>query len=112
MNFESKLLSVILWNKPVLSLYFIQEIFPFVFGFHVPSSIFSPHLVDKVFEEPFVTLYHWDLPQALQDEYGGFLSEKLVLDFQMYAEVCFNRFGDRVSYWLTFNEPFSICING
>ncbi|KAH9328276.1 hypothetical protein KI387_000384, partial [Taxus chinensis] len=55
--------------------------------------------------EPFVTLYHWDLPQALEDEYGGFLSSKVVEDFSLFAEKCFEEFGDRVKYWLTLNEP-------
>ncbi|KAL9296525.1 hypothetical protein ACSQ67_022421 [Phaseolus vulgaris] len=56
---------------------------------------------------PFVTLFHWDLPQALEDEYGGFLSPHIINDFQDYAELCFKEFGDRVRHWITFNEPWS-----
>ncbi|TKY67441.1 Beta-glucosidase 12 [Spatholobus suberectus] len=56
---------------------------------------------------PFVTLFHWDLPQALQDDYGGFLSRHIINDFQDYAELCFKEFGDRVKHWITFNEPWS-----
>ncbi|KAJ3408919.1 hypothetical protein HDV05_004676 [Chytridiales sp. JEL 0842] len=59
---------------------------------------------------PFVTLYHWDLPQGLMDKYDGLLSvEEFPLDFERYARVCFERFGDRVRHWLTFNEPFVSC---
>ncbi|XP_068645419.1 beta-glucosidase 32-like isoform X2 [Aristolochia californica] len=55
--------------------------------------------------EPHVTLNHFDLPQALDDEYGGYLSPKLIADFTAYADVCFKEFGDRVKTWVTFNEP-------
>ncbi|KAJ4822728.1 Beta-glucosidase 12 [Turnera subulata] len=55
--------------------------------------------------QPFVTLFHWDLPQALEDEYGGFLSPKIVKDFQDYAGICFKEFGHRVKHWITLNEP-------
>ncbi|XP_039120839.1 beta-glucosidase 12-like isoform X2 [Dioscorea cayenensis subsp. rotundata] len=62
--------------------------------------------------KPFVTLFHWDSPQALEDKYGGFLSENIVADFQDYAEVCFKEFGDRVKHWITFNEPWSYSAGG
>nr|XP_043608969.1 beta-glucosidase 12-like [Erigeron canadensis] len=62
--------------------------------------------------EPFVTLFHWDLPQALEDEYGGFLSSRIVDDFRDFAELCFRRFGDRVKYWITLNEPWSYSVGG
>jgi beta-glucosidase len=48
-------------------------------------------------------LFHWDLPQTLQDEYKGFLSSQIVADFENYAKVCFESFGDLVKYWFTIN---------
>ncbi|XP_068487272.1 beta-glucosidase 11-like isoform X1 [Phaseolus vulgaris] len=54
--------------------------------------------------EAHVTLNHWDLPQALEDEYGGWVSRRVVKDFTAYADVCFREFGDRVRYWTTLNE--------
>nr|XP_026692500.1 uncharacterized protein LOC104266271 isoform X3 [Ciona intestinalis] len=62
--------------------------------------------------EPMVTLFHWDLPQALQDEFGGFNSSEVVPHFLNYADFCFRTFGDRVKYWFTFNEPYSYCMLG
>jgi len=57
--------------------------------------------------EPFVTLFHWDMPQTLEDEYGGFRSKKVVADFGIFAEECFRAFGDRVKYWVTINEAYT-----
>ncbi|VFR00067.1 unnamed protein product [Cuscuta campestris] len=61
--------------------------------------------------KPFVTLFHWDTPQALEDEYGGFLSSKIVEDYRDYTDLCFKLFGDRVKYWITLNEPLSYSMN-
>ncbi|PIA43643.1 hypothetical protein AQUCO_01800002v1, partial [Aquilegia coerulea] len=55
--------------------------------------------------EAHVTLSHFDIPQALEDEYGGFLSAKFIEDFTAYADICFKEYGDRVKSWMTFNEP-------
>ncbi|MCX7949810.1 MAG: GH1 family beta-glucosidase [Treponemataceae bacterium] len=55
--------------------------------------------------EPVVTLYHWDLPQALQDQ-GGWENREIAYAFARYAQTCYEAFGDRVSKWITLNEPF------
>ncbi|RXI04206.1 hypothetical protein DVH24_038480 [Malus domestica] len=56
---------------------------------------------------PYVTIFHWDLPQALEEEYGGFLNRQIVNHFRDYAELCFKLFGDRVKHWITLNEPYN-----
>ncbi|OCH90163.1 beta-glucosidase 1B [Obba rivulosa] len=76
------------------------------------------NFIDALLEKgivPFVTLYHWDLPQALHDRYSGWLNkDEIVQDYVRYARarVCFERFGDRVKYWLTMNEPWCISVLG
>ena len=69
---------------------------------------FYDRLVDALLEAgitPFATLYHWDLPQALQDRHGGWLSRAIVEPYVHYADVVSRRLGDRVRHWATFNEP-------
>ncbi|MCO5606553.1 hypothetical protein L7F22_060741 [Adiantum nelumboides] len=65
-------------------------------------------LIDMLVEkgiDPHVTLWAEDHPQALEDAYGGPLSPQFIDDFVAYANVCFAEFGDRVKYWVTFDEP-------
>ncbi|KAF8049079.1 hypothetical protein N665_2299s0001 [Sinapis alba] len=62
--------------------------------------------------EPYVTIFHWDVPQTLEDEYGGFLSRRIVEDYKNYAELLFQRFGDRVKFWITLNQPYSLASKG
>ncbi|KAF2286324.1 hypothetical protein GH714_014134 [Hevea brasiliensis] len=76
---------------------------------------FYNNLIDELISngiQPFVTLLHYDPPQALEDEYGGFLSPSIVDDYVDYADFCFKEFGDRVKYWVTINEPNLFSSNG
>jgi len=68
---------------------------------------FYSRLVDGLLEAgilPFLTLYHWDLPQALQDE-GGWPARATAEAFAEYADVVSHNLGDRVKHWITHNEP-------
>lgn len=67
-------------------------------------------LVDALLEagiEPYVTLYHWDLPQALEEK-GGWRSEETARAFEAYAAKMAEHFKGRVHQWFTFNEPACI----
>jgi beta-glucosidase len=69
---------------------------------------FYDRLVDGLLEAgltPFVTLYHWDLPQVLQDD-GGWGVRDTADAFVAYADVVSRRLGDRVGHWITHNEPW------
>ncbi|KAJ7948517.1 Beta-glucosidase [Quillaja saponaria] len=72
-------------------------------------------LIDALLEkgiQPYVTLYHWDHPQMLEDKYEGWLSKQIIEDFKHYAYTCFQAFGDRVKHWITFNEPHNFAVHG
>ncbi|XAR48161.1 Beta-glucosidase [Bertholletia excelsa] len=76
---------------------------------------FYNNLIDELVAneiKPFVTLFHFDLPVALQKEYNGLLSPKFVEDYTAFADLCFKTFGDRVQHWLTMNEPQVFGENG
>ncbi|MCB0056706.1 MAG: beta-glucosidase [Caldilineaceae bacterium] len=69
---------------------------------------FYSRLVDGLLEAgivPFVTLYHWDMPQALQDK-GGWPQRSTAEAFVEYADVISRALGDRVKHWITHNEPW------
>ena len=54
--------------------------------------------------QPFVTLYHFDLPYALVEKYNGWEDRRCVYAFERYAKICFGQYGDRVKYWQVINE--------
>ena len=69
---------------------------------------FYDRLIDSLLEReiaPWLTMYHWDLPEALQLR-GGWNNREIVEWFGEYSEVLTSRFGDRVKNWMTLNEPF------
>jgi beta-glucosidase len=75
---------------------------------------FYERLVDGLLERgvrPFATLYHWDLPQVLQDR-GGWATRDTVHAFEEYTYAVTHRLGDRVHDWMTHNEPWCVAVLG
>uniref|UniRef100_A0A8C3G6H1 Lactase n=1 Tax=Cyclopterus lumpus TaxID=8103 RepID=A0A8C3G6H1_CYCLU len=60
---------------------------------------------------PMVTLYHWDLPQALQN-LGGWENREMINIFNDFCDFCFSTYGERVQFWMTFNQPHTIAWSG
>jgi beta-glucosidase len=68
---------------------------------------FYSRLVDELLAadiEPYITLFHWDLPHALEERYGGWRDRQIATDFADYAQVMVSALGDRVRRWFTLNE--------
>jgi beta-glucosidase len=92
-----------------------SRIFPQGKGAVNPLGLdFYDRLVDSMLAqgiEPYITLYHWDLPQALQDQ-GGWTNRDTAGYFADYAAAVIRRLGDRVSKWTTINEPWVASMQG
>lgn len=72
---------------------------------------FYNRLIDECLKHnivPFPTLYHFEMPQGLVNEYGGWKSKKCIEAFVRYAKTCFESFGDRVKMWGTINEQLIV----
>lgn len=71
-------------------------------------------IIDKCLSlnvEPWITLYHWDLPQALQDQ-GGWKNRAIIDWFAEYANLCTREYGHKVKNWLILNEPMAVAALG
>jgi len=72
---------------------------------------FYDRLIDTCLEQnitPWVTLYHWDLPQKLEDK-GGWTNRDVLNHFAEYTMLCAKKYGDRVKNWMVLNEPMAFC---
>lgn len=77
-------------------------------GINPAGIAFYHRLIDACLElglQPYVTLYHWDLPQALESR-GGWCHRGVVFAFEEYVRVVVREYGDKVKHWIVLNEPF------
>ncbi|CAN1250247.1 Isoflavonoid 7-O-beta-apiosyl-glucoside beta-glycosidase [Linum perenne] len=77
-------------------------------GINDKGIAFYHKLLDVLIEnkiDPYVTIWHWDTPQLLEAEYGGFLSRNIVDDYVDYCDLLFEEYGSKVKKWITLNEP-------
>jgi len=68
---------------------------------------FYNNVIDELIAQgitPMITFVHFDMPYHLVEKYNGFASRKVVDLFERYVKLCYERFGDRVKHWMTFNE--------
>lgn len=82
---------------------------------NTPAVRLYTQLIERLLSkkiEPIVTLHHWDLPQVLQERYGGWKNATLVGLFEEYAAFCFRTFGRHVRYWLTMHNPYLVAVQG
>ncbi|CAN1809439.1 Beta-glucosidase 11 [Linum perenne] len=77
-------------------------------GINKEGIQFYHTLLDALIEneiDPYVTIWHWDTPQTIEAEYGGFLSREIVKDYVDYCDLLFEEYGSKVKKWITLNEP-------
>ena len=79
-----------------------DELEPNEEGLKFYDDLFDELLKYKI--EPVITLSHFEMPYHLVKEYGGFRNRKCIDFFVRFAETCFERYKDKVKYWMTFNE--------
>ncbi|KAK2829118.1 hypothetical protein Q7C36_017108 [Tachysurus vachellii] len=121
--------SYVLWEKDIESLRYLgvkfysfsiswPRIFPDGDATGQPNLAAVDHYLRLIGQlkaldlDPVVTLFHWDLPQILQEELGGWTNAKLVQIFANYAAFCFKTFGQDVRYWITIHNPVLIAFLG
>ncbi|RDY01362.1 Beta-glucosidase 42, partial [Mucuna pruriens] len=95
----------------------VEALMPYGLGTKVNDEgiTFYNNIINALLErgiQPYVTLYHWDLPLHLHESMGGWLNKQIIEYFAVYADTCFASFGDRVKNWITINEPLQTAING
>ncbi|WP_380182132.1 glycoside hydrolase family 1 protein [Kalamiella sp. sgz302252] len=89
------------------------RIYPDGVTLNQPGIAFYHQLIDVLLENditPLITLYHFDHPQALQERYSGWYSDRMIDDFLRFAETCFRSFGDRVRHFMTICESNNVVL--
>ncbi|XP_066497728.1 beta-klotho [Hoplias malabaricus] len=121
--------SYVLWDQDIESVQYLgvrfyafslswPRLFPDGNATGTPNHAAVEHYQDLIGKlkglgfEPVVTLFHWDLPQTLQEKLGGWKNSEMVQIFSDYAAFCFEAFGHNVRYWITMHNPLLIALLG
>jgi beta-glucosidase/6-phospho-beta-glucosidase/beta-galactosidase len=92
------------------------RIMPFYFGQTDSDGLnFYHNIIDECLKyniTPYVTLYHWDLPQYLDTDINGWLDETIISRFLEYSKIMFLEYGHKVKHWMTINEPLTTSNQG
>lgn len=83
-------------------------------GLNMEGILFYNNLIDGLIKndiQPWITLYHWDLPQSLQQNCGGWINRSCTVPaFVEYSRIIFSYFGDRVKHFITINEAWTMYV--